>query len=61
MVMEGENIEVNNFNFNTSDNDDVDELYDDLIKAKKNVSLSKKIITTLEMNIKVFQKKKKNC
>ena len=60
--MEGENIEVNDFDINTSndENDDVDdlynELYDDLIKVKKNVRLSKKIITTLKTDVEVLQK-----
>ena len=62
MAIDGENMEVNDSDLNSSDdeNNDVDdlysELYDDLIKAQKNVSLSKKVITTLESNVEELQK-----
>ena len=58
MVIEGENFKVNDFDSNTLDNEDVNdlynELYDDLIKVKKNVNLSKKIIANLEIDIDVI-------
>ena len=57
MVVEGENIEINDSNSNTSNDDDdlYNKLYDDLIKIKKNVSLPKKTIVTLEIDIKALQ------
>ena len=62
MAMGAKNIKVNDFNSNAS-NDDIDdlysEIYDDLIKTKKNICLSKKIIATLEINIDVLQKEYK--
>ena len=62
MAMEKEKVEVNEIDIDCLDNetDDVNnlynELYDDLIKAKRNVNLSKKIITTLEIDIEAIQK-----
>ena len=59
MALENEEIEVNGLNSNAFD-DDIDDLYnehcDDLIKAKRNVFISKKIIASLETNINVLQK-----
>ena len=59
MAMRNENIEVNNCDndfFDDEIDDLYNDLYDDLIKAKKNVNLSKKIITTLELDIETLQK-----
>ena len=58
IALEDKNIEVCDSNLNTLNDNGVDDLYtklyDDLIKAKKNVSLYKKIIVTLEIDIEAL-------
>ena len=59
MVMECENIKVNELDSNALNidiNDLYSELYEDLMKVRKNLSLSKKIIGTLEIDVEVLQK-----
>ena len=59
MAMGDEDTEVNNFISDLSDDETDDlyhDLYDDLIKAKKNVSMSKRIISSLELNIETLEK-----
>ena len=62
MTMECENIRVDDSDYIAS-NDDIDDLYSEiyeyLIKDKKNVNLSKKIIATLEIDINGLQKENK--